>query len=64
VPWYWGVAVYPEDALMPGVPASAATVRVVSTEGYDPPAGPPGRERPGHGCAALVCVDVYSPPPP
>jgi hypothetical protein len=38
-------------------------VRVVSTEGYVPPAGPPGHERTGHGCAALVCVDVYSPPP-
>jgi 4-amino-4-deoxy-L-arabinose transferase-like glycosyltransferase len=63
VEWYWGVAAYPVDALMPSVPASAATVRVVSTEGYAPPAGPPGHERTGHGCAALVCVDVYSPPP-
>ncbi len=61
VPWYWGVAAYPPDALMPTVPASAATVRVVSTEGYPPPAGPPGRARTGHGCAALVCMDVYAP---
>jgi 4-amino-4-deoxy-L-arabinose transferase-like glycosyltransferase len=63
VEWYWGVAAYPVDALMPSVPASAATVRVVSTEGYAPPAGPSGHRRTRHGCAALVCVDVYSPPP-
>ncbi|MEA2672031.1 MAG: hypothetical protein QOG45_2251, partial [Chloroflexota bacterium] len=63
VSWYWGVAAYPADALMPSVPASAATVRVVNTQGYPPPAGPAGRRRTGHGCAGLVCVDVYSPAP-
>ncbi|HEY2706228.1 MAG TPA: glycosyltransferase family 39 protein [Candidatus Dormibacteraeota bacterium] len=64
VPWYWGVAAYPADALMPRVPASAATVRMVSTQGQPAPAGPPGRVRTGHGCTDLVCVDVYLAPGP
>lgn len=62
VPWYWGVAAYPADALMPTLPAWAATVRMVSTQGQPAPPGPPGRPRTGHGCAGLVCVDLYPAP--
>ena len=54
----------PPGALMPTLPGSAATVRVVTAEGDTPVPPPPGHDPAGHRCAALVCVDVYARPAP
>jgi mannosyltransferase len=59
VGWFWGVAAYPRDALMPTLPASAATVDVVTAAGDPVQAAPPGHVHAARTCAALVCVDVF-----
>ena len=61
VGWFWGVAAYPPGALMPDVPATAATVLVVSAADDLPVPAPPAHRLAGHRCARLVCVDRYVP---
>jgi mannosyltransferase len=59
VDWFWGVAAYPPGALMPVPPASARRVRVVTAEGDALPDLPRDLARTSHGCAGLVCIDVF-----
>ncbi len=66
LPWFWGTAVYPPDAVQPSLPATTLATRrpvlVVAGVGDPPPiTTPPGYRQAGVWCVARTCVTTFAP---
>ena len=66
VPWYWGTAVYPSNALVPTVPADVTanhgTIYYIDDPGFADQNVPAGyHQTDGPDCASTVCVTTYRP---
>jgi 4-amino-4-deoxy-L-arabinose transferase-like glycosyltransferase len=63
VPWYWGTAIFPPDAVLRRYPASTGTVFYVDVPGQPHALRPPTTyEQDGpRRCESTICLSVYRP---
>ena len=61
LPWYWGVAAFPPDALLGSIPPGTRRIDVITQPGDGQPALPADHVEVRTACATRVCVTVYAP---